>query len=254
MGTAVLEMPKGYTAPFEIGTPGAFFEPSPKCEQILIRQDMRLVKELISALDKQLLAVIAARSVPEFAKARDKAWPKYIRALRALQDTVSNLVSDDQFERLFEKGLAEISADLYKQSARLGEGLVEQADFTLWTMRKIRSLGHQIAAAGDPPAEQRAADLELVNEYRVASLWAQFHLDTLLAAMKFDRPIAHEIRPAIHDGLRTAVNAYAIMKEALLLRQPKVFPAAPGELPWDEEDERLLAASMRDLNAAPEDR
>jgi hypothetical protein len=38
------------------------------------------------------------------------------------------------------------------------------------------------------------------------------------------------------------------MREALSLRTPEE-ETTPLELPWDDEDETLLAASMRDINA-----
>jgi hypothetical protein len=68
--------------------------------------------------------------------------------------------------------------------------------------------------------------------------------------MKFDRPIPEEIREAVCDGLRAAVNAFVIMKEALRLRLPHIeeLPLV-ANLPWDDEDEGLLASSMKDRNA-----
>ena len=62
-------------------------------------------------------------------------------------------------------------------------------------------------------------------------------------------PIAEEVKEMICEGLRAAVNAYVIVKDALALRRTEpIVESAPVDLPWDEEDDELLAASMRDLN------
>jgi hypothetical protein len=250
MGTAVLEMPKGVCAPCEIGTLGAFFEPSSTHESTLISKEVKLIAELVGVLDKQLLAALGARSLPEFSDVRKTVWPKYIRSVRALQDTFSNLIPEGAIERTDEQVITELEADLEKQrgEARFGNALTDQAIFTLWTLGKIRSLAREICASGEVSPEKKQADEELISEYRVHSLWAQFHLDILVAAMKFALPIAEDVRGAIRDGLRASVNAYAIMKEALRLRpSAELFPVT--DLPWDAEDDRLLASSMRDINA-----
>jgi hypothetical protein len=251
MQTALLEMPKGACVSLELGTLGALFEPSPDAEINLVSSEERLIKELISVLEKQLLAVLDTRSTEEFAKVREEVWPKYIRALRALSDTMSNLASAEDFERRTELVDAVITADLEKQrNSRFGNSLVNQATFTLWTLGKIRSLGRKMFAAGNP--RDKKADEKLHSEYQVNSLWAQFHLDSVLVAMKFRKSLPEEIQLVICEGLRAAVNAYAVMKDALALRTHPalVDSAAPAAiLPWDEEDDQLLAASMKDINA-----
>lgn len=250
MGTAVLELPRDVCAPSAIGSLGAFFETSSAPEEAnLGRKEERLIAGLLSALDTYLLDAVSARSVSEFSEKRENVWPKYVRALRALQDTMSNLVPEPIIEHMSKDAIAELDSDFKKQGQlRFGSTLADQATFTLWTIGKIRSLGREISAAGNPPAEMRDPDLDLLRQYHVSSLWAQFHLDILVAAMKFDRPISEDIRESICDGLRAVVNAYAIMKDALALRLPHSEEPAIANLPWDEEDERLLASSMRDVN------
>jgi hypothetical protein len=238
-----LDMPQNVQVPFEIGTLGAFFEPTPEREADLTGQQVRLIKELISVLDKQLLAVVNVRSKDDFRKVRDVVFPKYIRAIRALQDTMSNL--DDSSDHDTAAILSELTADLQKQTTRFGSAMTEQSLFTLWTIGKIRSLAGKIDAL---PDSNRDKNRELFHEYRLFSLWAQFHLDILFNAVKFDRPVSEELHEIICDGLKAAVNAYVIMKEALRLRQPRTDEPS-AVLPWDDEDERLLAASMRDVNA-----
>ncbi|MHB8486836.1 MAG: hypothetical protein ACYDCM_14075 [Candidatus Acidiferrales bacterium] len=254
MGTAIIDIPKGVCPPpSEIGTLGAFFQPSTTSEKKLVRSDERLIRELVGVLDRQLIAAVDARSVSEFSSVRKNVMPRYVRALRALHDTVINLVSDEMLKSLSDSIIAELADDLEKQrESRFGDKLTDQALFTLWTIRKISSLAQEIISAGKVLGGKRQADNTLLYEYHANSLWAQFHLDVLFAAMKFDRPICEQIRETICDGLRASVNAYAIMKDALSLRRPQIEETAPAlALPWDEEDEQLLASSMRDLNADP---
>jgi hypothetical protein len=245
----ILDIPQQGVAPFVVGTVGALFEPSIVVETDLIRSDERLIRELLSMLDKQLLAVLGSRSVDEFVKQRQEVWPKYVRALRALSDTTGNLIPESEFEVLSGEATVVLAADLEKRrGVRFGNALTDQAIFTLWTLGKIRSLGRKIEAAGKPPAENQGADLVLIREYRMASLWAQFHLDIVFAALKFEKTIPKDVQEVVHDGLRTTVNAYAIMREALSLRVV-AEEVPPANLPWDKEDEELLAASMRGMNA-----
>jgi hypothetical protein len=251
METAILDLSKGVCPPpSEIGTLGAFFQSSATSEQKLVRSDERLIRELVAVLDRQLIAAVDSRSVSEFCAVRKNVMPRYVRALRALYDTASNLVSDNMLEFISDAIVSELADDLEKQrDSRFGEKLTDQAVFTLWTIQKIRALGHEISAAGDVPRAKRQADNKLIYEYHGHSLWAQFHLDVLFAAMKFDRPICDEIRETICDGLRASVNAYVIMKDALALRATQSEQSAPAlHLPWDAEDEQLLASSMKDIH------
>ncbi len=242
MATAVLEMPKGVCAPTEIGTIGAFYE-SAASEKKLVYSDQQLIRELIKVLDRQLLDLVDSRSEDEFYQVRDRVWPRYLRALSALLDTVANLVSNE--EQVADAIIANLSADLAKQERTLGPQLVEQSIFTLWMLQKIRALASEIAKAGDPP--DKAADRILLKEYLTNSLWAELHLDAIFAAVKFNRPIRESIWEPMCNGLRAAVTGYAVMKDALYLRQPKVQDETPLEgLPWDDEDKYLLDSSMEE--------
>jgi hypothetical protein len=245
METAVCKMPTYVYDPAEVGTIGAFFEPSVASEKNLRRSEQELVRELVAVLDKQLLKVIDSRSKTEFATTRDSVWPRYVRALRALHDTVANLVPDNVYEMISHAVIDDLSADLQQEgSQRLGGKVIEQSIFTLWTMQRIRQLGREIVDAGKLPPKYRSKDKALFEEYYGTSLWAQFHLDMVFCALKFDRPLCEDIHDLICDGLRASVNAYAVMKDALRLRQPSVEDTAIENLPWDEEDDELLASSM----------
>ncbi len=241
-------MPRQMCTRFEVSTLGSFVGQSSSVQTILIQSDEDLVRKLVSVLDNQLLAVLEARSVQEFAEVRSEIWPRYVRARRALSDTMSNLAPAGKMESVIKEGIARLSADLQKQrGVRFGDVLTEQGVFTLWTMGKINALVEKVNSAGE--LHDKDADLKVHAEYDLCLLWAQLHLDAIVAAMKFKKAIPDEVQEVICDGLRSAVNAYAILKEALALRVSPIQGPTPAALPWDEEDERLLASSMRDMNA-----
>jgi len=246
---ALLDVPRLGVAPFVVGTVGALYEPSIVIETELVRADERLIRELLSMMDRQLLSVLEARDAAEFSKRRQDVFPKYVRALRAISDTMSNLISESEIESLSSEATASLAKDLEKQRGIIiANRVVDQAVFTLWTLGKIRAIGRRIEAAGRVSADREGDDLKLLKEYRLTSLWSQFHLDSTFAAIKFRKSLPEDIQNVIHDGLRSAVNAYAIMREALSLRTP-VEEVPPKELPWTDEDEILLESSMRDINA-----
>lgn len=248
---AILDIPQQGMAPCVVGTFGALFEPM-TVETVttpLVRADERLLAQLFSIVEKQLLVVVSTCSEDEFLKKRAEIWPKYVRGLRALTDTMHNLVPESDMEAMMGGAGTSLSGDLEKQrGVWLGDPLTDQAVFTLWTLGKIRALAKAIHAAGRAPAEKRGHDLELLREYRLTSLWSQFHLDIAFAAVDSKIHMPDAVQNHIIDGLRGAVNAYAVMREALSLRQPAADQAA-ADLPWDDEDEALLAESMRDINA-----
>jgi len=241
---APIGIPNGVCPDFEINIPGSLFGPASSVS--LISSDAQLIKELVSLLDIQLLRALESRSVAEFKEKRKAAFPRYVRAARALSDTAHNLVSNSEIDRIALHAIEQLGADLERlRGGRLGDRIVDQARFTLWTIRKIRKVVRQIIDSGIP--KDQTVDRQRCIECQDFSFWAQFHLDTIVAAMKFKRDITEEIQEEICNGLRAAVNAYSISREALDDRM-NVVADTPENLPWDEEDERLLAASMRDIN------
>ncbi len=247
MQVALLDMPRQMCAPFDVGTLGSFVGQSSSVQTILMQSDEELVRKLVSMLDNQLLAALEARTVVEFTQVRSEIWQKYVRARRALSDTMSNLAPASKLEAVAKACITTLAADLQKQrGVRFGDLLTDQAIFTMWTFGKISTLAQKVQDAGDPC--DKDADLKLNAEYQLCLLWAQFHMDAVVAAMKFKKTVPDDVQQIICDGLRTAVNAYAILKEALSLRVSQVV-VSPAALPWDDEDERLLASSMRDINA-----
>lgn len=232
----------------EVGAPGALYEQSSTLENSLERSKERLVRDLVSVLDNVLLEGLSARSLKEFTETRQQVWPNYIYAVRALSDTLSNLMSKEVRETSVRLAIASLELSLEQQTARFGEALTEQAIFTVWTIGRMRTLAGQIMAVPLTP-EKRRADATLLSEFSPHAYWSSFHLDLMIAAIKFNRPVPEELREAVCEGLRANVNAYVIMKEAFSLRSPRVEEMPGPQFVWDKEDEDLLASSMRDVDA-----
>ena len=242
-------------APDVVGTLGASFEQQ-RIEidnESLSNSDVKLIAQLAFQIHRQILRVLEARSLSEFKRRRDDAWANYARAVRALSDTMRNFMPREAFIALSNKALEVFTQDFESERGRsFTEELINQIQFTLWTLRRLTSLGFAIDAAGNPPEEMRGADAELNKDYRTHSLWSQFHVDITLAALSLHKTITGEIQHEICEGLRAAVNAYAIGEEALALRAPRLETPVVTNSAWDEEDAELLASSMRDLDASPD--
>lgn len=246
MQDTLVGMPKDICPDFELSIPGALLGPSSASEAKLVTSDEKLISKLISVVDNQLLLSLESGSVEDFRERRRSVFGRYARAIRALSDTVRNLIQNSEIERIAERSISQIETDLERlRGTRFEDKLVDQARFTLWTLGKMSLLSHQIAEAGRP--KNIRADYERYLDCQATSAWAQFHMDSVVAAMKFGKSPSKEIQMEICDGLRAIVNAYALMREALDARR-QVQENLAVSLPWDDEDEHLLAASMRELN------
>ncbi len=251
MGTTLMGIPRDACQPFELCSAGTIFEHSDVADTNLVGSDERLLRELIRIIDSQMIEVLESRSSTEFISSVNRVWMKYVRSARALSDTVSNLLSEDQIAIIANVSGGEFREDLEKQRGeRFSGGLVDQAIFTIWAMGKIRSIGKKIHEAGE--ARDKDEDLKLNRDFQGYVLCARFHMDCLASAMKFRKSLPVDVQEVIQEGLRTAVNAYAIAWEALDLRLSQAQENLGIELPWDKEDEELLASSMRDMNAISE--
>jgi len=248
METLRMGVPSAICQPFEIVPVGIIFEGSDVADTKLLSSDEKLLQALNKIMDSQLLTVLESRTATEFIQSRERVLPKYFRSLRALSDTISNLFSQDQIAIITELGSEVFKEDLEKQrGVRFGDVLVDQVIFTLWVMRKTASLGRKIHEAGEP--SDKDADLRLYASFQAYLLWTTFHMYCVMAATKFRKSVPADVQDVMCEGLRSAVNVYAIMKQALRLRRPELQKSFDASLPWDEEDEELLASSMRDIDA-----
>ena len=236
------------SAQFEVNTLGpldnSFLQDAAK----IGREDGKLIRRLIEAIDKPLLAALSCRTRDEFVEAREKVWSNYFRALRSFGDTVARVVDSKQVELAGLKASQAITEDLARFRGLLfSEELAQQFEFSAWLVSRIQAAGHKIAKLGE--AVDKEADIQLSSDFSLASAWGQFHYDCVLASMKFERPIDEGIQESIRDRLRAWVNAAAIVEEALALR---TGDHVGGEVefidaPWDDEDDDLLKESMKDM-------
>jgi hypothetical protein len=206
-----------------------------------------ILESITKILDELLLTAIGAKTCQEFRRTREKVFGRYFSAVKALSDLVHVMLPNQIVERLTSQSFCELEAEFRDQGlARFGPAAKEQALFTIWTLRRTSGLISKIAEAGSVPENLKNQDAKLASEFAYHAAWAQFHLDCLLAASRFDKIIQLDVMPAIIDGLRAAVNAYGYGRQGLHLRTPE--PESQLSLhQWDEEDQELLDSSMRDM-------
>jgi hypothetical protein len=223
--------------------------PSKKSARELSVSAGELFQGIKRVLDNLLLRAIESRTAAEFEATRDAVFPDYYKTVAALSNLARVIVPAQVLDRLAVESFSELEADLREQGlARFGAVARDQAVFTVWTLRKTNRLISMIAAAGPVPEDQRTADKKFAVEFSLNSRYSQFHLDCLIASMHFDKAINPEVLTEICEGLRTAVNAYGLIRQGVDLRltreEPVIAPYA-----WDEEDQELLASSMSDMEA-----
>jgi len=223
--------------------------PSKKSSRELSGSAEELFKGIKTILDTLLLRAVEARTGAEFTTTRDEVFVDYYKTVSALSNLARVIVPPRVLDRLVVESFSELEADLREHGlARFGAVARDQAVFTIWTMRKINRLIGVIAAAKQVPDELMAKDKEIAMEFSVSSRMTQFHLDCLIASMHFDKALNPEVLAEICDGLRTAVNAYGLIRQGVDLRVKTEEPViAPYE--WDEEDKELLASSMSDMGS-----
>jgi hypothetical protein len=247
MDCALLEMPTGVS--FEAAGLCALDATASSETSVIKRNDENLLRQITEVMDRQLLAILSSRTAQEFEVARREVWEKYVRARRALCDTINLLIPKNVIELVRSAAEDRVASDLSQfRGVLFGEPIADQFEFTSWIVSRIRFYGLEIEKAGPP--RDRDADIKLNADFGLYTMWGQMHYDCVLASMKFELPISEEIQRSICDGLRAWVNSSAIIEEALLLRGETV--EQKNELfdgPWDNEDQELLDSSMRDLDA-----
>lgn len=253
MHDAVLEMPRELCVESGAGALGAFYD-APRLPVLKrpLETTPKVIASLITLLDEQLLMVIDSPSIEVFHERRRCVWPRYIRSLRALVEAAKVVVPQDEAHGASPEMFAGLNALLEKQRGGLFQGrLIDQSQFTLWTIERLQALLPKLIEGPQP--KNKKADREIGHDCLTFTLCAQFHLDAVFAAIKYRKTLSVEIQDELAEGLRSIVNAYVKIKEARRLRTYNAAPEAVSDLPWDEEDERLLASSVRDLNACVAD-
>ncbi|MGD0618514.1 MAG: hypothetical protein ABSB67_12715 [Bryobacteraceae bacterium] len=232
----------------------AFIGLSDKKEVDISSRINSLFGQIANVTDSLITATIEKRTAAEFSATARALFNDYVRVLRAKSDLLQVVLRNDVHatERIVNQTLCELEADFRDNGVqRFGTSASEQAIFTVWTIRKTAAL---IWKLFDPQVINRKLPEDSVkkgeqfrSEFALYSAWAQFHLECLTTSMRLNKALYPDVLPAVMDGLRSEVNAYAIAKQIVDLYLP---PAPEPELTpyaWDEEDDELLASSMQDM-------
>lgn len=206
-----------------------------------------VVKAVAVLVERMISSATERRTAEEFRAAVQESFPVYFRAIVSLSVLLQATVSRQAMESLVSESLSELEADFRDHAmAAFGADMRDQAIFTIWTLRKINDLANIIVAAGKVAEVHKKQDAEFADHYLQHALRARFHIDCLTSSMHTKKAIYPDILGEISDGLRSAVDAYAWIRQAVNLYAPQVEPDLPSLEP-DDEDKELLHESMYDM-------
>lgn len=206
-----------------------------------------VVKTIASLLDQIVAGAVETRTAGEYIDSQNGSFQTYVQLVVALAGIVSAVVPKDVLSRLTTDSFSELEADIREHAlSAFGTEMRERAMFTVWTLRKIADLIPIIGNKLTDEEAGRACDKEFFNLFLFHALRARFNIDVLRFAMRHSKTIYPDVLPAIDNGLRSAVDAYAWIRQAADLRCPPV-QVEHGLVTWDDEDEQLLNESMLDL-------
>jgi hypothetical protein len=210
-----------------------------------------VLKTIAKLRDEMLLDVISRRTAEEFDEAVEAVFPSYVKLVLAFAKIAAAVARPQAIQRLANESFAELEADIREHGlASFGEDMRERAIFTVWTLRKtsdLLTLLEKAAEAGKSADESlRERDNRFHSEFLLHALLSRFHLDCLITSMRRRQPLYPDVLPIIDNGLKSAVNAYAWIKQAVDMRFP-VDESEPLPDYWTDEDKQLVDASMGDL-------
>lgn len=218
--------------------------PTKKSSRRLTGSMDEVVRNIALILDQILMSVIEKRTAPDFKALVEKVFPKYLLVTSALSRLASAVIPPPTLERLTFESLSEMEAEFRDRAlAAFGADMQRQALFTVWTFRKINDLAQKIVSAGDPQDGVREKDQACVRQFAYHAMTTRFFLDCLLISLRTEHPIYPEVLEEVSHGLRSAVDAYAWIRQGVELRIPGSEPLLEA-LKWDEEDQELLDLSM----------
>lgn len=240
----ILELPITHVKVPLLGLPAE----QPASKQLTSQVD-RLLRDTAEMLREMLLAVLQARTRAEFTEALTQNFAAYAALVRAFSEVVSFRMPAQAIERLSMDSLLEFEADLRANGeANFGAAMTERALFTVWTLRRITGLLSAIINSGckidDCDIDK---DKDFYRNFLLHALVSRFCVDCLVLAMHNRQAIYPEALAEIDDRLRSAVDAYAWIRQAADLRLKKVAPQIGSAVPLDTEEQQLLNESMFDL-------
>jgi len=205
-----------------------------------------VVKTIANVIDQIILSAIERRTALDFRAFWKEVFPNYARVMFATGTLAKALIPPHALERVISESLCEMEAEFRDNAlAAFGSAIRDQCIFTIWTLRKINDLARQLSS-GQLSEDEKHKDDEFGWGFIYHGLRTRFNLDCLMASMRHERPIYPEVLEEISDGLRSAVNAYAWIRQCVDLRTKPQEPELPF-IALDEEDWEFVNASARDM-------
>jgi hypothetical protein len=211
-----------------------------------------LMRTIYELLESCILAAIEKRSGADFKEWRNACFAQYFNAVLGLPSLMKFIVPPNVIDRLNREFFCELEADLREKGlSAFGAAVRDQAVFTAWTLRRMSDLVAQIPSTPVTfGGVQDAGVQQIVADFTFNAIWTRFHLHCLVTSMRLNKAIYPEPLEVILDGLRAAVNAYALARRAVDALAPVPEPAAE-QAEWDDEDAALLAEATRDMLGEP---
>lgn len=205
-----------------------------------------LVKSIAAVVDQLMLNAIEKRTATEFHSTWIEVFPNYARVMIALGALSRALIPAPVLEQITSDSLSESEAEFRDHAmAAFGSAIRDQALFTVWTLRKINDLAQRLSKA-DLTEDETNKDNEFSWSFIYHGLRTRYCLDCLSASIRHRRAIYPEVLSGISEGLRSAVDAYAWIRQCVDLR----IKAAEPQLPFvdlDDEDRAFVNASALDM-------
>jgi hypothetical protein len=244
--TEALALPQGLDA-IGVREPIPFVGfPSKRSAKQLSGSAEELVRNIATVIDQLMVSTIEKRTAVEFTAVWNEVFPNYARIMCALGALSRALIPPLVLEQVTADSLCEMEADFRDHAlVSFGSAIRDQALFTVWTLRKIYDLARQLSNA-ELTEDDKSKDKDFARLFIYHGLRMRFHLDCLLTSIKHQHPIYPEILASISDGLRSGVDAYAWIRQAVNLRTKTEDPALPF-IELDEEDREFVDASARDM-------
>jgi hypothetical protein len=207
-----------------------------------------VVKAIAKVVDQMFMTVIQTRTADQFRAAYEQVFTPYMQLVLSLSTIVSNIVPKAVLVRVARDSFSELEAEIREHAvASFGADMRDRAVFTVWTLRRINDLLQLVGTEGTVPDGHQEKDKEFFSFFMAHALRARFAIDCLIASMKSGKTIHPEVLPPVADMLRSAVDAYAWIKQSADLRRGPLDEGELTPVDWVDEDQQLLNESMYDM-------
>ena len=204
------------------------------------------LKGIAALLEQMIVGAVEQRTAAEFKAAYDGTFQSYAQLMNALGSLIRAVVPVTVRERVTAESLCEMEADFRDHAlVAFGANMRDQALFTVWTLRKISDIAQRIWNKDVSP-DLKDQDSKIAAMFVYHGVRTRFHLDCLFLSMRTNRPIYPEVLEVISDGLRSAVDAYAWIRQAADLRSPHEEPILEF-IDMDEDDKIFVDSSAFDM-------